>query len=305
MNTQFGTDLETFLAEEACRPVRPAIAAIAEAARVRHGGVGAVLFYGSCLRDGDEEDKIADLYLLVDSYRAAYASGITAFFNWALPPNVSYIETQYEGRTVRAKYAVISIADFERGASGRWLHSYIWARFSQPCRLAYWRGPEVRLKMVQALADAVRTLARETAPLMDDGFSISDFWVRAFRETYRAELRAERPGRAAELYELDRRRYDRIGEDLLREGLAADDASPGTRRATRLKWVVRRPLGKFLSIARLIKAAFTFQDGTSYILWKIERHSGVAVTPTAWQRRHPILASTALFWRLYSKGAFR
>jgi hypothetical protein len=40
-------------------------------------------------------------------------------------------------------------------------------------------------------------------------------------------------------------------------------------------------------------------------LWKIERHSGVSITLTPWQRRHPILASTVLFWQLYRKGAFR
>jgi hypothetical protein len=58
-------------------------------------------------------------------------------------------------------------------------------------------------------------------------------------------------------------------------------------------------------VFRLIKAAFTFAGGPSYILWKIERHSGVKHELTPWQRRHPILASTVLFWRLYRKGAFR
>jgi hypothetical protein len=54
-----------------------------------------------------------------------------------------------------------------------------------------------------------------------------------------------------------------------------------------------------------MKAAFTFDDGAVYILWKIERHSGVGIELSDWQRRHPILASTTLFWRLYRKGAFR
>ena len=63
--------------------------------------------------------------------------------------------------------------------------------------------------------------------------------------------------------------------------------------------------GKLLSVLRLIKAAFTFRDGANYILWKIERHSGVHHSLTPWQARHPILASTVIFWQLYRKGAFR
>jgi hypothetical protein len=42
-----------------------------------------------------------------------------------------------------------------------------------------------------------------------------------------------------------------------------------------------------------------------YILWKIERHSGVKATATPWQRRHPLLAAPGLAWRLYRRGAFR
>lgn len=67
----------------------------------------------------------------------------------------------------------------------------------------------------------------------------------------------------------------------------------------------RRLIGKPLNVMRLIKAAFTFQGGARYLAWKIERHSGVKVELTPWQERHPILASSVLFWRLYRKGAFR
>src|SRR3546814_12011358 len=71
------------------------------------------------------------------------------------------------------------------------------------------------------------------------------------------------------------------------------------------RWALRRVQGKLLSVARLCKAAFTFQGGAEYLLWKIERHSGVSIALTPWQRRHPLLASTVLFWRLYRPGAFR
>ena len=47
----------------------PSIIAVATAARRRHGpGIAAVLFYGSCLRRGDDVGAVVDLYLLADSY---------------------------------------------------------------------------------------------------------------------------------------------------------------------------------------------------------------------------------------------
>ena len=52
-------------------------------------------------------------------------------------------------------------------------------------------------------------------------------------------------------------------------------------------------------------AAFTFSGGQSYLLWKIERHSGVRVEPLAWERRHPLLSAPFLAWRVYRKGGFR
>ena len=63
-------------------------------------------------------------------------------------------------------------------------------------------------------------------------------------------------------------------------------------------WRLRRALGKPLNIARLIKAAFTFQGAARYGAWKIERHTGMAVEVTPWRERHPILAAPGVLWRL-------
>lgn len=71
-----------------------------------------------------------------------------------------------------------------------------------------------------------------------------------------------------------------------------------------LQWGLRRVQGKFLSVARLIKASFTFDGGIDYLAWKISRHSGVKIELTPWQRRHPLLAGIVLFWRLRRRGAF-
>jgi hypothetical protein len=305
-----GEKLHILRRRETAQPVAAPIATIAEAARLRHGsGVAAVLFYGSCLRLGSDEGKIVDLYLLVDSYTAVYGRGLAAVMNRLLPPNVFYIEASFEGRTLRAKYAVVSVGDFAKGAGGGWFHPYLWARFAQPCRLAWCRDEEVRECVTEALAGSASKCLAEGLALMNGPFTAADLWVSLFRETYRSELRAEPPGRAAEIHAADAAHY----ASLARSGLPPLGARPGTGegiwvaplRTRGGSWALRRVLGKLLSVARLVKAAFTFQDGAQYLLWKIERHSGVTIEVTPWQRRHPVLASTVLFWKLYRKGAFR
>ena len=133
-----------------------------------------------------------------------------------------------------------------------------------------------------------------------------NFWIRAFSETYQTELRAERPDRAIHLYETHAARYDRIA-DLMSEMIVESSAPAGSESIEQAvsRWKRRRLLGKVLSVLRLMKSAFTFHDGPIYLMWKIEQHSGVKVKLTPWQRRHPILASPTMFWRLYRKGAFR
>ena len=308
--TATGGALEALRQEETARPVAAPITAITQAARARHGdAVSAVLFYGSCLRLDNDDGKIVDLYVLVDSYGAVYGRGLRAFLNWALPPNVFYLEAPFEGRQVRAKYALISLADFETGTSGGWFHPYLWARFAQPCRLPYCRDAAVRARVVAALAGSVRKVAGEGLSLVDGRFVSRDLWVSVFRQTYRTELRAEPPERAEEIYQANAAHYGELAEMVLPAMGAAPEGegwrAPRDAPATGGKWLLRRWLGKLLSVARLVKAAFTFQDGAQYLLWKIERHSGVSITLTPWQRRHPVLASTVLFWRLYRKGAFR
>jgi len=316
-------ELEALLQAEVQRPVAPSvaqsIAAIAEAARQRHGAVAATLFYGSCLGRETLEGRIADLYLLVDSYAGAHRSRLSALANRALPPNVYYLETRdAEGAIVRAKYAVCSLADFAAGAGGRWFHPYLWARFAQPCRLVYSRDREVGAQVTAVLARSVLHTVKEGAALMQSGFTAEDLWTAVFRETYRTELRAEGPDRVKDLYDANRQYFEAaakaalaalsIPADAGEQGASGQPARyrrPAQGGPPRSKWRLRRAQGKLLSVLRLTKAAFTFAGGPDYLAWKIERHSGVAVALTPWQRRHPLLAAPLLFWQLYRRGAFR
>jgi hypothetical protein len=298
--------LVRLIAAETAASVAPAIDAVAAAARRRHGpGIAAVLFYGSCLRDEDDIDKIADLYLLADSYSQVHRGLLMRGLNRLLPPNVYYIEAPFEGRTVRAKYAIMTLAQLERLVGRRTLQSYFWARFAQPTIVLWAREKAIRERVIRALADAVATTAAATRPLLDADAPRDALWARAFREAYRTELRAEAPERGIALYQAFADRYDAITRILFGPNETAWGVAPRDRLLAERRWRRRRVIGKTLSVLRLVKSAFTFDDGPAYLMWKIKRHSGVSVDLTPWQRRHPILASGTLFWKIYRAGGFR
>lgn len=290
--------------EESGGPRSPAMAAVAEAARRRHGNaIVAVLLYGSCLREQEVEGKIVDLYLLADSYGRLHRNPVARLLNRLLPPNVYYLEERFEGRRVAAKYAIVTLDQFGQLVSRQTLQPYFWARFAQPAVILWTSEEGVRQRVQQALGEAVRTMICETLPLMPPGSTPGSLWQRAFAETYRTELRAERGDQAERLYRAFARRYDRATDALCQSVGRVVPAAE--RKRARRRWRARRMLGKPLSVLRLIKASFTFEDGAAYLAWKICRHSGVEVELTPWQRRHPILASSMLAWRLYRAGGFR
>ena len=180
-------------------PVSPALDALVNTLRDRHGtSISAMLLYGSCLRSGDLHDGLVDLYLVVDRYRDFYPGRLKAIANWLLPPNVFYIELQDEGRTVRAKYAVLSRRDLENGTT-RWFHSYLWGRFTQPTAIAWVRNSDARRQALACLAGAVRTFLNRTLPHLPDSGSVESLWQQGLQLSYSAELRVEKPGRADEL----------------------------------------------------------------------------------------------------------
>src|SRR5262249_38601253 len=123
---------------------------------------------------------------------------------------VFYLEAEHDGRKLRAKYAVISLEQFRRGTSSRTFQSTLWARYCQPCRIVYARDDGVRRVACLALSGAVVTMVRRSVLLLAASFTAADLWVRAFTETYRAELRAERAGRARMLHDADADRYVRL-----------------------------------------------------------------------------------------------
>jgi hypothetical protein len=300
-------------------PQSPALSVLIEALRVRHGGsVNAILFYGSCLRSGDLFDGLVDLYLIVDSYTAFYAHKTRALANWLLPPNVFYTEIGVADRVLRAKYAVLSSADLRNGTSRRWFHSYLWGRFTQPTALAWGRDEDACRRIDASLASARRTFLERVLPRLPAAGSVRELWQRGLQLSYGAELRAESAGRSAELtaaavdyyVAATREAAAALRWTLTLEGSGADtryrtDIPALSRGLNRAGWALRVVQGKLLSVARLLKALFTFEGGLDYIAWKLERHSGQRVDIPTRVRRHPVIFVWGLFWRLYRRGVFR
>jgi hypothetical protein len=316
---QIPAQLLTAISRMSDRPASPAVGVLIDEILARHGEAAmGILFYGSCLRSGDELDGLVDLYLLVDDYRKAFKSRRQAFLNALLPPNVYYLEHAFRGNTVRTKYAVLSLADFQKGTSLRWFHSYLWGRFCQPTVLLYARNDDVKEKIRQGFAQSVVTFISRVVPMVSPEFTARQLWGRGLTLSYGAELRSEKPEKRARLFDAAPDYYEEVTR-LAMDAIAfpveiADGAgtisyrsriSSGRRWRSRLAWRLRSVQGKLLSILRLMKATLTFEGGVDYILWKIERHSGVTVDVEPRLKRRPLLAMGVLAWRLYRKGGFR
>lgn len=299
-------------------PRHPALRYLVEALEARHQGcASAFLYYGSCLRSGDPYDGLVDLYMIVDEYRCANSSRARAVWNRLLPPNVFYAEFPHQGKTLRCKYAVLSLADLRRGTSRRWFHSYLWGRFSQPTAIAWCRDTDTQRHIEDCLAQAVVTFLERILPAAAPQGTIDSLWEEGLKLSYRAELRVESGDRARELVQCNHDYYEtvtRLAQPLLKGPLELAEApdtgyryaarSPA-RLAARLGWRLRIAQGKLLSVARLVKALFTFDGGLDYLAWKLERHSGVPIDIPDRVRRHPLIFIWGMFWDLYRRGVFR
>lgn len=297
------TSLTLLVKEELRRPARSSIVSAARQLGQRFGGE-AVLFYGSALRTGDL-DGVLDFYVLRADRPGA--SPLPDFL-W---PHVSYHELDIDGQLIRAKVATMPLATFEAAAAGGRIDTTIWARFSQPSRLLVTTSAEVADRVVEAICACLRTATQFAAALGPSSGTPADYWLALFRQTYGAEFRVEKKARADLILERD---PDYYRETLLlawRElGLIGLEMSgrlypalgPARRKALQGRWHRRRIAGRPLNIARLIKAAWTFEGATRYALWKIERHSGIAIALTPWRERHPVLAAPGVLFQLWRAG---
>jgi len=137
-------------------------------------------------------------------------------------------------------------------------------------------------------------------------------WTEGLLLTYATELRSERPERiralytdaATELETVTRALGEAQGWQLSASGRYRNP-STGERASCARGWALRRAQGKMLSALRLLKASFTFVGGVSYLVWKIERQSGVKVEITPFMRRFPRLGALGAMWRTWRRAGFQ
>lgn len=304
--------LRELLEGELARPAPPGAMALARHLATRGGpACAAVLYYGSTLRAGSL-DGILDFYVLMDDVRAWPAPRLARLGARVLPPNVGYLELAHEGEPLRAKFAVIGIDQFARRLQVDSGDTTIWARFCQPVLCLWSRGQTARDQVTGLASTAVCTAARWAALLGPDEGTATDYWKTLFAHTYAAELRVERAGRPGDIVDKDPARYARMltaawqAQSLPWAQRAPDRLAPGIGAADRTRalrrWRQLQRRGPRLNILRLLKAAFTFEGAMDYVAWKIERHRGVRIEVTDWQRRHPLLAAPGLYWKLRRQG---
>ena len=295
-------------------PAMEGALALARDIAAAHGeAVQAILFYGSCRRSGEAEGLL-DLYVLHDGPRRFHGPGFRAASEALLPPTVLHQrgETSATG-PLRAKVAVMSRRQFEQRVRQASLDTTIWARFCQPVSLVYARDDAAAAWAHRVCARAFATAALWAARLGPARGGAGLFWKELFARTYGAELRAEGSLRGVSIHDAAADWFDGgLPLALTANGLCGTpddrgDLSPGLPSGRRWEggWAWRRRLGKVLNIARLVKAAFTFEGGADYLRWKIERHSGQPLPLTPWQRRHPVMASPLLLWHLWRRGMVR
>ncbi len=288
-----------------------------EEIRQTHGdSLLAVLVYGSWLRG--KRDTMLDFYVLVEDYKTLDS----AWQGWMcglLPPNVYHIHNKSDaageaGHEVRAKYALLTLNRFHHAMKNDF-HSYFWARFAQPCEVLYVRDDKTQAVLTDAFKCASFTFVRRVVPAIGDRFRSADLWTRGLALTYQCELRTESNNRGESIYSYNPGYYDNITRSIAHQSAAYSNADldntycnqtgSAARRFSTLTWWLRRLQGKLLSMLRLCKAVFTFNEPLEYLLWKIERHTGLYIEPSQRQLKYPLIFAWPLLWKLYRQGAFR
>ncbi len=295
-------------------PVPRPIALLAERLAARAGGhAAAVLFYGSALRD-DALDGLLDFYVLLDRAGNWPGSPLAALANAVLPPNVGYAEEDVEGRTLRAKYSVMTLSQFGRAMRPDSLDTTLWTRFSQPCVCPYVRSDADFSAVLAAVCAAATTAAYWAAVLGPARGEPSAYWNALFAATYALELRVESASRSDSLVARAQARYARLLPVAWRAAGVAYESGAGSVRAlleplerarALRRWRRRRRLGRPLNVLRLLKASLTFDRPLDYVVWKVERHTGVRLAVAPWERRFPLLAAPGLYLRLRRRRLLR
>jgi len=295
---------------ELARPVTQDLHALTQALTLQLGdAISAILFYGSCLRTLNTGEGLVDLYILVDRYRDIHTSRLSQWANALLPPTVFLFKTHNAaGQILRAKCAILSVHDFEKGTH-RWFQSYLWARFAQPSRLVFSRSAPIQRRVERAVCRAAIRMINEALPLQAPLFNSDSFWTRALSLTYGTELRPENSDRPALITHQNHSYLAALlaatakikGAGFrasMSDELYINQSDAQQQHHAARRWRARRLQGQTLNLVRLVKSLFTVKGGVDYAIWKLERHWGQPIEQRERLRRYPLLFCWPLLWKL-------
>ena len=303
-------DISAVLAEETALASPRIEQTCRDISKAHNDHVLGFLYYGSSLRDIDDASKMLDFYVIVESYKAVHKGRpIRQLINRLIPPVVYYYEREdADGTLTTCKYSLISLPEFERRCTSAARLSVIWGRFSQPSLLYFPKDEAIKTRILTARANAVLHIARSTEGLFNASTDAINFWARGFRESYRTELRPESSdGKSKEIVAKYADRYTRLMDIIYGAPNEAGQyvIPPAPEARAKREWFFRRLIGKPTAALRVLCNALTFDGGLDYVLRKLERHSSVSIEPSPFQRKHPVLCSPVLAWKLWRKGAFK
>ena len=268
----------------------------------------AIVLYGSWLRG--KRDTVVDLYVIVDNYRyldSTVDKILTNFFS----PNVYQQVGEHLAGDFRVKFAVIDLEQFKRRVTDDF-HPYFWARFAQPTQILYVKNIQVKQALEATFKHATKRMITESVPMLPEQFTTEMLWETALKLTYSAELRSESSTAPQSIIKTSLPELELLTKSVASEcslksanNVWLNDTNKFDYLKKATIWQTRFFIGKGLSIMRLLKAVFTFENSLDYLVWKIERHTGIKEEPTKLQRKHPLIFSWSLIWRLYRKGGFR
>jgi hypothetical protein len=271
----------------------------------------AVVGYGSWYEPELRKPRsFPDLYVIVDDYERYHESGLHAWMNRVLPPNVYFLWDERDGRReVRGKYNVISAADLERECGPAPRDVYNAGRMTKVVWIAWARDAPSRAWLIARLADAHQMLAPVALAFLPERFGCDDFSLELLGLSYRAEPRLEGWDYVRALHAAHADYYRGLHGELLdlfarSTSLLAADAV-GFRKLAHPRWA---------EIARRARRLIRRSRRRGYLRWprilltepnlvdlaanEAERKAGVRIRITPRLRRHPLLYGLPEFLRV-------
>lgn len=296
----------------ASRPQAEALSAARFIAEAGGSAVLAAVFFGSRKTKASLDASSAyDFFVLTGSCQAFYqglrrrglsrrSPALLGLLNRLLPPNQISLEVPGQGpERLRAKCAVISLADFLRASSNRRLDHFVLGRFCQPVEILYAADEKVRHQVLAAVLSAHRLSYLWVRPWLPLEFDVETYCRTVLRVSYAAEIRPEPDGRADALWKAQAAYHQPVYGALLAEleqrgelvcgaaGAYRLARHPGAGERLRLAAYFR--FSKLRATARWAKYVITFEGWLDFIVGKASRHSGQAIQLSERERRRPLL----------------